>query len=132
MLKVCRKVGALCLCGGIVLAARWIPSEYNPADMPSRVFDPQCHVQARDRCSTTFLSNGEVFDNSANDTQECQQEMSFKRDGCFEDSFKSGDEEGHSEEPTEQSDAGFELSGQQRHDTDHFEPLYLHSDSNGE
>eukprot|EP00973_Karenia_brevis_P033602 4632672-Karenia_brevis.AAC.1 len=76
MLKVCRKVGALCLCGGIVIGARWIPSEYNPADKPSRVFDPQFHVQARDRTQSLSLCDGEVSDTVANQASCCEEEMS--------------------------------------------------------
>ena len=36
MLRVCRSVGALALATGTSLHVRWMPSEMNPADGPSR------------------------------------------------------------------------------------------------
>ena len=34
--KVCQQVGALCLCTGSSISVRWVPSEWNAADSPSR------------------------------------------------------------------------------------------------
>ncbi len=34
--RVCQQFGALCLVSGAQITVRWIPSEWNPADMPSR------------------------------------------------------------------------------------------------
>ena len=34
--RVCQQYGALCLVSGAQITVRWIPSEWNPADMPSR------------------------------------------------------------------------------------------------
>lgn len=36
MNRVCRQVAALCLATGMTIHVRWIPSELNPADLPSR------------------------------------------------------------------------------------------------
>ena len=36
MNKICRQVAALCLATGMTAHLRWIPSELNPADLPSR------------------------------------------------------------------------------------------------
>eukprot|EP00973_Karenia_brevis_P041243 5706346-Karenia_brevis.AAC.1 len=60
MLRICRKLAALCFCGGIVISGQWVPSEINPADEPSRVFERQFSAQARDRTSISEQSNGEV------------------------------------------------------------------------
>ena len=35
-----RSIAALALAAGMTLSCRWIPSASNPADAPSRVFDP--------------------------------------------------------------------------------------------
>ena len=41
VLQLCRRRSALLLASGIVACLRWVPSERNPADKPSRVFmDP--------------------------------------------------------------------------------------------
>ena len=34
--RVVQQVSALCLCSGCIVRSRWIPSEWNPADKPSR------------------------------------------------------------------------------------------------
>ncbi len=39
LLKIVRQIGAYLLCRGIHLAIRWIPSELNASDKPSRIFD---------------------------------------------------------------------------------------------
>ncbi|CAE8737419.1 unnamed protein product [Polarella glacialis] len=39
ILQICRRVGALCLAAGITLHVRWVPSEVNPGDPPSRIFN---------------------------------------------------------------------------------------------
>lgn len=38
LLKILRQIGAYLLCRGIHLAIRWIPSELNASDKPSRIF----------------------------------------------------------------------------------------------
>lgn len=40
LLHICRSVGATALAADIRVVSRWVPSEYNPADGPSRRFEP--------------------------------------------------------------------------------------------
>ena len=40
LLAILRRVSSLRLCKNIRLAVRWIPSEANPADAPSRIYEP--------------------------------------------------------------------------------------------
>eukprot|EP00971_Amphidinium_carterae_P257705 5115402-Amphidinium_carterae.1 len=43
LLQVCRRISALALASRILLAVLWLPSEGNPADLPSRA---RCHAGA--------------------------------------------------------------------------------------
>ena len=38
MLRVCRQWGSLSLAAGLDVRLRWVPSEQNPADLPSRQY----------------------------------------------------------------------------------------------
>lgn len=54
LLVVCRRRAALLLARCLVVSERWIPSEKNDADLPSRVFESNAHkeVDKRDWLST--------------------------------------------------------------------------------
>ena len=41
LLQLCRRLGALSLACGVSFHHRWIPSEWNPADAPSRFLEPK-------------------------------------------------------------------------------------------
>jgi hypothetical protein len=45
LLRRLRSIAAVALSAGLTLVVRWIPSASNPADAPSRVFDPDVNVR---------------------------------------------------------------------------------------
>ena len=45
LLQLCRRYGALLLATGAVVSLRWVPSENNPADAPSRRYEHEAHSQ---------------------------------------------------------------------------------------
>eukprot|EP00969_Alexandrium_andersonii_P198290 8757470-Alexandrium_andersonii.AAC.1 len=46
MLQVCRRAGALALASAATFVRRWLPSEWNEADGPSRRFEDQAGLPA--------------------------------------------------------------------------------------
>ncbi|CAE7226828.1 unnamed protein product, partial [Symbiodinium sp. CCMP2592] len=73
MLRIIRKLGALCLARNILPSVRWIPSEYNSADEPSRLEEGStfgatsgaytgCGEEAAAHTRGTLTSHSECFD----------------------------------------------------------------------
>ena len=50
VLRLIRKFSALCLSRAITCSVRWVPSEYNCADGPSRFLDPENGPEDEDSC----------------------------------------------------------------------------------
>ena len=109
MLKICRRLCALLLCSDAALVTRWIPSEVNIADGPSRRWeslrkdhapgraeDKWLKTQVDGRCYPTRAGRCDfgqaLFRTSAQQEQEVCEERCFLRDSGGEVKAESGED----------------------------------------
>ena len=82
-----RKIAAYCLSNNISLNVRWIPSEFNPADAPSRNMDiPQPFwfkdINKVGAFSPPEVGNSLTHGNARAETQTCAADSSSSRSPC--------------------------------------------------
>ena len=85
LLKVIRCIAALCFSRNVQLAIRWIPSEFNISDEPSRIFDPGdskllvdlIHVDDFESFSPQVASHAHASQSAqkATDSPPCRQQL---------------------------------------------------------
>lgn len=104
LLRICQQISALCLATGIKLRVRWIPSEWNIADGPSRGQIKAGPYKPREQCET---------DSCKQEQQNLERQRSdsavFEEDTSESPSGAEGfQREGQTEEGNEGSHSSFE------------------------
>ena len=69
LLKVLRRIAAYCFCRNIHLAIRWIPSELNISDEPSRMFEPGDSNLLVDLLGDSWFEGGKVAHHTSHGAQ---------------------------------------------------------------
>lgn len=111
--QVCRQIGALALCSGSYYHIRWIPSEWNPADNPSRgIWSPSSPQQFLGLAAPTESSHGHFSPTSG--------ERAFEMDGkretksCSEETNKVRQATCHSNDTAKQTATGGNAGSQSK------------------
>lgn len=74
MLRVSRKIGALCLAAGLTLRVRWIPSEANVSDAPSRGATVAGYILEGEICQDWRKALGKLGGEEPDCERQCQVE----------------------------------------------------------
>ena len=116
MNRSCREVAALSLMSGSTLCIRWIPSEHNPADKPSRMLSAAALAKPTSSYSRHAAPHGPVFEGRALEARfrACIEELAGGSDTSTDASSEHRADEREVGEASEASDSGSEHPGSYR------------------